>query len=391
MASIHKDPRGKSPFWYAAYYGGDGSRKFKSTKTSNRKEALKICVEWSDASEKARARTLTTAQVRKVFNEILDDAGDDALENFTVAQWMREWIAGKTSSRGSKTGERYQKPIEDFIEHMGTRAALPLRAVTSKDVRSFRDAQVKLGKSPVTVNLAHKVVASALAAAKRQGYIGANPASGVDYLPTHSDKSHKETFSAEEIGRIYAAAAGDWKGVVLLGAFAGMRLGDALRLRWSDVDLQAGSITYIPSKTARLEKVLTVPIHPELEAFLLKHPAGKRDTDPLFPSLAKLSISGRSGASGAFKRIMERAGVAAGIARQKTGKEGRSVSARSFHSLRHGFVTSLAGTGAAIEVRRQLVGHTSDKQSLDYTHPEFERMKDAVTKIPWLKSTEQSG
>jgi len=266
VASIHKDPRGKSPFWYAAYYGGDGSRKFKSTKTSNRKEALKICAEWSEASEKARARTLTTAQVRKVFNEILDNAGDDPLENFTVAEWMREWIAGKTASRGNKTGGRYGKPIEDFIEHMGTRADLPVRAVTTKDVRAFRDAQAKLGKSPVTVNLAHKVVASALMAAKPQGYIGANPASGVDYLPTHADKTHKETFTAEEISAIYTAATGDWKGVVLLGAFAGMRFGDALRLRWGDVDLQAGSITYTPSKTARLEKRLTVPIHTELEA-----------------------------------------------------------------------------------------------------------------------------
>jgi len=387
MASIHKDSRGKSPFFYCAFYGGDGTRKFKSTKTANRKEALKICMAWEEAAIGSRAKTLTTAQVRKVFNEILDSAGDDPLDNFTVAEWLREWIAGKTASRGGKTGGRYEKPIEDFIKHMGTRAALPVRAVTSKDVRAFRDAQAATGKSPVTVNLAHKVIAGALMAAKRQGYIDANPAAGVDYLPTHADKSHKETFTAEEVQAIYTAATGDWKGVVLLGAFAGMRLGDALRLRWGDVDLQTGMISFTPSKTARLEKRLTVPIHPELEAFLLEHPAGKRDADPLFPSLASLAISGRSGASGAFKGIMKRAGVEAGVAREKSGKQGWSVSARSFHSLRHGFVTSLAGTGAAIEVRRQLVGHASDKQSLDYTHPEFIRMKDAIAKLPNLKTS----
>ena len=384
MASIHKDPRGKSPFFYCAFYAGDGSRKFKSTKTTSRKLALKICAEWSGASEKARGQALTTAQVRKVFNEILETAGDEPLDNFTVAEWLREWIKGKTASRGGKTGGRYEKPVEDFIKHMGTRSALLVRAVTPQDVRSFRDAQVRLGKSPVTVNLAHKIVASALMAARRQGYIDANPASGVDYLPTHADKTHKEPFTAEEIEAIYNTASGDWKGVVLLGAFAGMRLGDALRLRWGDVDLQTGMISFTPSKTARLEKRLTVPIHPELEAFLLAHPAGKRDTDPLFPSLANLSIAGRSGASGAFMRIMERAGVAAGVARKKSGKEGRSVSARSFHSLRHGFVTALAGTGAAIEVRREIVGHASDKQSLDYTHPAFIRMKDAIGKLPRL-------
>lgn len=393
MASIHKDPRKaadgknpKSPFWYCAFYGGDGTRKFKSTKTANRKQALKICTAWEEAAIGSRAKTLTTSQVRKVFNEILDSAGDAPLDNFTVAEWLREWIKGKTASRGGKTGGRYEKPIEDFIEHMGTRATLLVRAVTPKDVRDFRDSQAATGKSPVTVNLAHKIIAGALMAAKRQGYIDANPASGVDYLPTHADKTHKETFTAEEIEAIFNTASGDWKGVVLLGAFAGMRLGDALRLRWGDVDLQTGMISFTPSKTARLEKRLTVPIHPELEAFLLAHPAGKRDTDPLFPSLANLAISGRSGASGAFKSIMKRAGVAAGVAREKKGNAGRSVSARSFHSLRHGFVTALAGTGAAIEVRREIVGHASDKQSLDYTHPAFIRMKDAISKLPRLSS-----
>ena len=52
------------------------------------------------------------------------------------------------------------------------------------------------------------------------------------------------------------------------------------------------------------------------------------------PLSLDLSISGKSGASQAFRRIMERAGVPAGIARKaEEGSAGRSVSARSFHSL----------------------------------------------------------
>ena len=46
MASIHKDPRGKSPFWYCAFYGADGRRMFRSTKATDRKMALKICFAW---------------------------------------------------------------------------------------------------------------------------------------------------------------------------------------------------------------------------------------------------------------------------------------------------------------------------------------------------------
>jgi len=386
MASIHKDPRGKSPFFYCAFYSADGTRKFKSTKTKERREALRICAAWEDAELDARRGTLTTSQVRKVFNEILERAGDEPLDNFSVREWMEEWIKNKTSSRGEKTGCRYEKPIRDFLEFIGPRANLSLRALTPKDIREFRDAEAGSGKSPMTVNLAHKIVSSALIAAFRQGYIEKNPATGVDFLPTHAERVEKEIFTGEEISAILAAAPSqDWRGVILLGALAGMRLGDALSLKWGDVDLQTGTIRFTPAKTARLGKKLTVPMHPDLEAFFLTHPTGKTDKAPVFPSVASMEIGGRSGASRAFKVIMESAKVEAGIAREGKGKKGRNVSARSFHSLRHGYISGLAAAGVPIEVRRDLVGHASDKQSLAYTHPELQALRAAVAKLPAIK------
>ena len=229
---------------------------------------------------------------------------------------------------GEKTATRYEKPVKDFLAHLGKRARLPLRAVTPKDIRSFRDEERKLGKSPVTANLAHKIIASALGAAVKMGYMLTNPATAVDSLSTHEDKAQKETFTREEVAMLLEAApSDDWRGVILLGALAGIRLGDALRLRWGNVDLQASGITFTPSKTARLGKKLTLPLHPEVEAFLLKHPTGASDDAPLFPSLANLPIPGSLGASTAFRGIMERAGVVAGVARKaKEGGVGRSVS-----------------------------------------------------------------
>ena len=158
-------------------------------------------------------------------------------------------------------------------------------------------------------------------------------------------------------------------------------------MRWANVDLQASAINFKPSKTARLGKNLTAPIHPEIEAFLLRHPAGASDDAPLFPSLSKYSVRGNSGASMAFRRIMERAGVAAGIARKaEDGSAGRNVSARSFHSLRHSFVTALAHANVAIELRRRLAGHATEGQSLHYTHPEFAALREAVEKLPGLRT-----
>ena len=386
VASIFKRPR--SPFWFCSYRSGDGRWLKKSTKQTDRRKATEFCFKLEEAEQAALNRTLTTAQARKLFNEVLERAGDEPLDNFTVEGWLREWLATKKAARGQKTGERYEKPIRDFIAHLEGRARLPLRSVTPKDVRSFRDTERKLGKSPVTANLAHKVIASALDAARRQGFIEANPAHAVDYLSTHGSKAEKETFTQEEIAKLLEAApTDDWRGVILLGTLAGMRLGDALRLKWGNVDLEAGGIAFTPAKTARLRKKLVLPIHPEIETFLLKHPAGASDDAPLFPSLAHLSVAGKSGASMAFRRIMERAGVAAGIARKaEDGPAGRNVSARSFHSLRHGFVTALAHANVAVELRQKLAGHASEGESLHYTHPDFAVLRAAVEKLPRVTS-----
>ena len=74
MSSIHKDPRGKSPFWYCAFTGADGRRMLRTTRERDRTAARKICSKWEDAGAQARRKELTAAQARKVIAEILPSA-----------------------------------------------------------------------------------------------------------------------------------------------------------------------------------------------------------------------------------------------------------------------------------------------------------------------------
>jgi len=386
MASIHKDPRGKSPYWYAAFYGADGTRCFRSTKTADRRHAIRICNEWEDAALRARKKTLTTAQIRSVFNELLEQAGDEPLESFTIGDWMAEWLSSKKASHAPAAWERYRKPVEDFVAHLGQRALLPLRAATSKDIRNFRVAQRAAGRAATTVNFAHKALASAFEAAKRQAYIEANPCHAVDFLPTHEEKVEKGTFTTKEVSALVRAAkdSRDWQGVILIGYFTGLRLADCLSLRWGSVDLQSKVLKVTPRKTVRTGKKLEIPMSPDVEKFLLEQPVGKRDTDPVFPSLAKLSVGGNRGASRLFQRIMEKAGLASGKLRDAAGKSGRAVAERSFHSLRHSYNTALSDAGVPIEIRQRLTGHSSVEQNLHYTHTEFTKLRAAVDSLPRL-------
>jgi integrase len=391
VASIHKDPRGKSPYWYAAFYGADGSRRFKSTKTSDRKQALKICTEWETAAIRARKKTLTTAQVRAVFNELLEQSGDEPLESFTIGDWMAEWLTTKKASHAPATWERYRKPVEDFVAHLGTRATLPLRAATSKDVRKFRDAQRAAGRAAATVNFSHKALASAFEAAKRQAYIEANPCHAVDYLPTHEEKVEKGTFTAKEVSALVQAAkdSRDWQGVIVLGFYTGLRLADCLSIKWQSIDLQSKVLKITPRKTARTGKKLEIPMSSDVEDFLLAHPVGKRDNEAVFPSLAKLSVGGNRGASRLFQRFMQEAGLVSGTLRKAAGESGRAVAERSFHSLRHSYITALSSAGVAVEVRQKLVGHSTAEQNLHYTHAELSALRTAVESLPRITTTKK--
>jgi integrase len=83
----------------------------------------------------------------------------------------------------------------------------------------------------------------------------------------------------------------------------------------------------------------------------------------------------------AFKRIMERAGIDAGVIRERKGAAGRSVSALSFHSLRHSFNSALANAEVPQELRQKLTGHASADMNTVYTHHELDTLRAAVQTI----------
>jgi integrase len=51
---------------------------------------------------------------------------------------------------------------------------------------------------------------------------------------------------------------------------------------------------------------------------------------------------------------MAKAGVASGTLHEKAGKYGRKVAERSFHSLRHSYVTALSAAGVLLSFGRNL-------------------------------------
>ena len=103
----------------------------------------------------------------------------------------------------------------------------------------------------------------------------------------------------------------------------------------------------------------------------------------LFPSLAGKYTGGKSGLSGQFKKLMEKAGVMGRIIRKGEGA-GRTTSSLSYHSLRHYFTSAMTAAGVPEEVRMLLTGHSTRTAHRVYTHHEERQVWEAVSTLPEL-------
>jgi integrase len=83
-----------------------------------------------------------------------------------------------------------------------------------------------------------------------------------------------------------------------------------------------------------------------------------------------------------FGELIALANIDRGVIRKRTTYGGRSVSALSFHSLRHSFSSILANAGVSEERRMALVGHSTRDMHAKYTHHQLAQLRDAVSLLP---------
>jgi len=380
MASIHKDPRGTSPFWYCAYRLPNGKRTFRSTKQTDRKAAEEFCRRLEYASHESKAGRLTESRAHELISEIVEHATGEPLRNYTAEEWLREWLQRKKATKAEGTFLKYENAINSFLASLGNRAKFNVNQIAPRDVLRCRGAEILDGKSPSTTNDHVKIVRMAFTSARRQGFITRNPAEAVEMLPEDTDPA-RQPFSVEQVQAILRAAEGDWRGAIMVALYTGARLQDVVNMRWESVDLQNKWITFKVDKT---KQRLKLPMHDALHEFLLELPAPSNGKSFLFPSLAGKGSGGKSGLSMAFARIMERGHVRGEVVRERQGEKGRSVDSLSFYSFRHTLTSIMANAGVPVEVRQKFTGHASAEMNHHYTHHDIATLRAAVEKLPSL-------
>jgi integrase len=319
----------------------------------------------------------------------------------TVGEWLKEWLekAIKPPARRQNTYDRYRHVIEKHL--IPTLGDIKLQALKAADVKRYHTDRARL--APGTLAQHHAILSGALKAAVLEGLVTRNVATLVVGKPRSrrdhdavrencwtADEARAFLKAAKEAGPQFAAFAG-------LALDSGARKGELCGLRWSDVDLDAGTVTFVrqllkpgrhpvfgPTKT---DTGRTVDIGDETVALLRTHRKAQAELKmrnrKAYHDLGLVfakewgDLHGREDSMGLplqannlgqreFKRVIEAA----------------EVKRITIHGLRHTSATLLLKAGVPPQVVQQRLGHKRIEMTLGiYAHVLPGMQQDAARRL----------
>jgi len=156
---------------------------------------------------------------------------------------------------------------------------------------------------------------------------------------------------------------------IRLMLYAGLRLGEALNLRWVDIDLDKNILTIAPREKwkPKTRKGRIVPIPPDLLDYLVK----RREK---YPDASLVVIGAGTYSEERIERIFCRIAKQAGLPIKGEDK----VTA---HTLRHTYASHLVMNGTPLYTVSALLGHSDSKTTQIYAHLAPDYLKEAVNGI----------
>ncbi|MHB1740000.1 MAG: tyrosine-type recombinase/integrase [Actinomycetes bacterium] len=298
------------------------------------------------------------------------------LVSITVAEYLTGWLAGAVDLRPS-TRASYTGHVNTYlVPHLGHHRLDRLRPEHVEEMFAAiieGNGARRRPVGPATLRRVHATLNSALSAAARRRLIPGNPAQWVR-LPA-APHVEVQPWSASELGAFLDAVSDDrWALLYEVSALVGLRRGEALGLRWSDVDLVAGLLHVRSNRVQVGGRVLTgapktrsgervVDVDPglvDLLARLKDRTEAERDVLGASwdeDSLVFVEADGTAPAPEVVSKRFVRAARRAGV---------REV---TFHSLRHCSASLQLAAGVSLTVVSKRLGHSSVGITADtYSH-----------------------
>ncbi len=303
----------------------------------------------------------------------------------TVEQWLEHWLTTIAVRRlRPKTHDGYTSNTHRHLVRLLGHHRLD--RLQPEHVEAAWQRMADEGLSAATVLLNHRILSRALKVAMQRGRVARNVATLVD--PPTVRRAEVLPLTAQEVRQLLSAARETDNGARWSVALAlGLRQGEALGLRWDDVDLDAGTLTVrhalqrvrgqglvlVEPKSAAGRRTIALPV-PLREALRLHRTwqVQRRlaaanvweDGGYVFAQLNGRPFGARQDWE-AWKRLLKVAGV----------RDAR------LHDARHTAATMLLQQGVAPRVAMQLLGHSQIAMTMHYTHVVPELAREAADRM----------
>lgn len=311
----------------------------------------------------------------------------------TTGQWLDTWLSEyvKPALR-PRTYANYEGVVRVHIKPLlgGT----PLSKLQASQVQFMVNEVVRSGRSARTAGLARTVIHAALKQAVANGLMQRNVADGA--RKPKGERRPIRVLTLDEQRAFLSAASGDRLSammVLLLGT--GLRLGEAVALRWQDVDL--------PGRTLRVSqsasRVSIKGIKSKLTVQPPKTKAGRRSI-PLpqvvvtaLQQWRRQQLAERLKMATAWKDtgLVFTTGLGTMLEPRAISRKVAAISKKArikhvnVHALRHTCATRLLEDGVPVRLVQEILGHTSSAITSDiYQHvlPELKQTAaDAMDRV----------
>lgn len=305
----------------------------------------------------ARAKMAAARDRLKTGGPVSDDSRP-------LAEWLAHWRATalEASPRKPATRELYATLARKHLE-TGDLGTIPLGKIKPSHVDALVVKLRDAGLSESTVRSIYTTLRVALDDAVRDGLLATNPAAAVKR--PHVARHEAAHLSPADVVRLLDAAKDSRHHLALtLIATTGLRKGEALALRWTDLDLDGGllrvagtlgrvggKLTVSEPKTTRSRRA--VPLSSALTAALKQHRTAQlqerliagnqwRDTGLVFTTELGGPVDPRN--------VLRSLQVAA---------ERSELGGVGVHTLRHSAATAWLAGGVHIKAVADLLGHSS--------------------------------
>lgn len=347
-------------------------------------------------SERAAGKALA-----KFVTEMTDESALDS-DKSTVDEILEKWLEHREAigKVRPKSAYEYRRKIEYRISpELGKTR---ITALTPKMLDNFYAECLTNKLSPSTVRIYHSILSAALGQAVKWNLLRENPAAKAS-PPTAKSPTMKVPTPAQLSLLVQTAEKEDpvLAAAIALAALTGARRGELVALRWSDIDLEEGSVQIArgvtvvnkvaiegPTKTHQARRVALDDIGIETlrRHWLFVARRSQEAASPLVDDPYVLSYQAHSGIRVNGDTLTHRFGSLCERVERKALEEAKKAGRNPapddrfpfhFHELRHFSVTTLLAAGVDVRTVAERHGHAQATMTLNrYAHalPERDRV-----------------